>query len=124
MKELPKISDAEWKVMKVLWSKSPIPSNDVIQTLENHTDWSPKTIRTLINRLVQKEAIGVNTEGKVYTYFPIVQEDELIKVENQSFLKRIYGGALQPMLVNFLKEEKLSNEEIEELKRILDERKG
>ena len=85
MKELPKISDAEWKVMKVLWSKSPIPSNDVIQTLENHMEWSPKTIRTLINRLVQKNAIGVNTEGKVYTYFPIVQEDELIKVETNPF---------------------------------------
>ncbi len=56
MKELPKISEAELEVMKVLWSKSPQTANEVIEELEKNMDWNPKTIRTLINRLVHKRS--------------------------------------------------------------------
>jgi BlaI family transcriptional regulator, penicillinase repressor len=122
MTELPKISEAELEVMKILWNNSPLTANDVIQMLEEQTDWKPKTVRTLLNRLVQKGAIAIQQEiGKVYAYYPIVLQDEYLQVETKSFLQRLYGGALKPLLVNFLREEKLSHEEISELKRILDE---
>lgn len=123
MNEIPRISDAEWEVMKVLWAKSPQTASDVIQALSNKNDWSPKTIRTLITRLVQKKAIDFAPNSKPYTYSPLVAEEECTRAETKSLLKRLYGGALKPMLVNFLKEETLSKEDIEELKRILDERK-
>ncbi|WP_282938613.1 penicillinase repressor BlaI [Paenibacillus sp. RC67] len=122
MNHIPQISDAEWEVMKILWSKSPSTANEVIEALEDQTDWKPKTIRTLLNRLVQKQAISYSQEGKVYAYFPLVSEDECVKSETASFLKRIYGGAFKPLLVNFLKEEQLSPEEIKELKNILDDK--
>ncbi|ALS29441.1 BlaI/MecI/CopY family transcriptional regulator [Paenibacillus cisolokensis] len=123
MKQIPKISDAEWEVMKVFWAKAPLTANDVIQALEGSKDWNPKTIRTLIKRLVEKNAVGYKQEGRNYSYFPLVQEEECVRSETRSFLKRIYGGALKPMIVNFLKEEQLTKEDIEELKRILDERR-
>lgn len=123
MKELPKISGAELEVMKVLWSKSPQTANEVIKVLETTTDWKPKTIRTLINRLVQKEAISYHQDtGRIYAYFPLVSQDKYLQVETESLLKRFYGAAFKPLLVNFLKEEKLSSEDINELKRILDEK--
>ncbi|RTE10162.1 BlaI/MecI/CopY family transcriptional regulator [Paenibacillus whitsoniae] len=122
MSQVPQISDAEWEVMKVLWSSSPRTANEVVEALEAHTDWNPKTIRTLLSRLVQKQAISYSQEGKVYAYFPVVSEDECVKSETASFLKRIYGGAFKPLLVNFLKEEKLSPEDIKELKVILDDK--
>ncbi|MGG1552763.1 BlaI/MecI/CopY family transcriptional regulator [Paenibacillus ferrarius] len=122
MSQVPQISDAEWEVMKVLWSSSPRTANEVVEALEAHTDWNPKTIRTLLGRLVQKQAISYSQEGKVYAYFPVVSEDECVKSETASFLKRIYGGAFKPLLVNFLKEEKLSPEDIKELKVILDDK--
>lgn len=124
MKEIPRISDAEWEVMKVLWAKSPMTAGEVIESLADETDWNPKTIRTLITRLVQKEAIAFDPNSKPYVYFPLVAEEECTRAETQSFLKRLYGGALKPMLVNFLKDEKLSQEDIEELKSILEKRKG
>lgn len=120
MSHVPQISDAEWEVMKVLWSNSPRTANEVIEVLEDRTDWKPKTIRTLLNRLVQKQAISYSQEGKVYAYYPVVSEDECVKSETATFLKRIYGGSFKPLLVNFLKEEKLSSEDIKELKHILD----
>ncbi|MGE7999778.1 BlaI/MecI/CopY family transcriptional regulator [Lysinibacillus sp. NPDC093190] len=123
MKELPKISEAELEVMKVLWSKSPQTANEVIKVLESTTDWKPKTIRTLINRLVQKEAISYHQNtGRIYAYFPLVSQDKYLQVETESLLKRFYGAAFKPLFVNFLKEEKLSSEDINELKRILDEK--
>ncbi|MEC0092713.1 penicillinase repressor BlaI [Paenibacillus macquariensis] len=122
MKNVPNISDAEWEVMKVLWTKAPCTANEVIEVLEDQTDWKPKTVRTLLNRLTQKKAISYSQENRVYAYYPLVSEHECVKSETDSFLKRIYGGAFKPLLVNFLKEEQFSAEDIKELKNILDEK--
>lgn len=123
MKELPRISEAELEIMKVLWGKSPQTANEVIKELESIVDWNPKTIRTLINRLVQKEAVSYHQEkGRMYAYYPIVSQDLYLQVETKSLLKRFCGVALKPLFVNFLKEEKLSSEDINELRQILDEK--
>jgi BlaI family penicillinase repressor len=122
VKSVPHISDAEWEVMKVLWAKAPCTANEVIEALEDQTDWKPKTVRTLLNRLAQKQAISYSQENRVYAYFPLVSEDECVKSETESFLKRIYGGAFKPLLVNFLKDDQLSPEDIKELKNILDDK--
>ncbi|WP_035434488.1 BlaI/MecI/CopY family transcriptional regulator [Bacillus sp. UNC322MFChir4.1] len=123
MKELPRISEAELEIMKVLWEKSPQTANEVIKELELIVDWNPKTIRTLMNRLVQKEAVSYHHEkGRMYAYYPLVSQDHYLQVETRSLLKRFCGVAFKPLLVNFLKEEKLSSEDINELRQILDEK--
>ncbi|MED2874351.1 BlaI/MecI/CopY family transcriptional regulator [Bacillus bombysepticus] len=123
MKKIPKISEAELEVMKVLWSKSPQTANEIIQALEGQMDWNPKTVRTLINRLVKKQVIFSQQKiGRTYMYSPLISQDDYLQVETKSFIKRFYGAALKPLLVNFLQEEKLSSKEIDELKRILDDK--
>jgi BlaI family penicillinase repressor len=122
MKNIPQISDAEWEVMKVLWAKSPMSSSEVVVMLEGKSNWKSKTIKTLITRLVQKKALNYKEEGRAYHYYPVVTLEECLKAESQSFLKRIYGGALKPMLVHFLQEDKLSQKDIEELKSILEKK--
>ncbi|MEA4902576.1 BlaI/MecI/CopY family transcriptional regulator [Desulfitobacterium sp.] len=125
MCEIPKISEAEWEVMKIIWSKSsPCTANDIVDALIDVADWKPNTIKTLINRLVKKKALGYKEEGRLYLYYPLVSQAECIKSETKSFVKRVFGGALQPMLVSFLQEETLSPDEIEELRHIIEERKG
>jgi len=120
--EIPKISEAEWEVMKIVWADSPRTSNQIIEALESTKDWKPKTIKTLISRLVSKNALGFKEEGRKYLYHPLVNENECIRAENQTFLSKVYNGAIKNMLVSFLKESDLSKEDIEDLKRILDER--
>ncbi|MGD8190874.1 BlaI/MecI/CopY family transcriptional regulator [Brevibacillus ginsengisoli] len=122
MKELPTISEAEWEVMRILWSRSPQTANEVIEALEGLTDWKPKTVRTLISRLLQKNAIAFQESGKSYLYYPLVSQADYVQSETQSFLKRLYGGAIKPLLVNFLQEQKLSSDDINDLRRILDEK--
>jgi len=124
MENLPRISDSEWLVMRVLWREAPKTANEIVDLLEPETAWHPKTIRTLINRLVKKKAVGFRKEQRQYLYFPLVAENDCVRAETRSFLERVYGGALKPMLVNFIEDEPLSPEEIAELKRMLDEKRG
>lgn len=122
MSEFPNISNAEWQVMKVLWEKSPLTSTEIIDSLKNDTTWSPKTVHTLISRLVKKEAVGVRKGSPFNQYFSLVTEEECRKVETKSFVQKVYDGSLQLLLKNYIKDEKLSAEEIDELRGILDEK--
>ena len=122
MKEIPKISEAEWEVLRVLWRKETCSASEVIEALAKNTNWKPTTIKTLLARLVKKNAVGFREVDHTYSYFPLVTQSECIKVENRSFLQRVYGGALKPMLVQFIRDEKLTADDIEELKRLLDKR--
>ena len=120
--KLPKIADSEWRVMKILWQDSPKTANEIVVLLSEKTSWKSKTIKTLINRLVKKEALGYDKKGKEYHYYPILNEVDCARAERISLLKKVYDGALQPMLAAFIEEQNLSAEEIEALKRILVER--
>ena len=119
MAKTPRISEAEWEVMKVLWKTSPRTANEIVEELTGKTHWKRETIRTLINRLVQKKALGFEKKGRQYHYFPRVTETEGIKAEAESFVKRIGGGSIEPMLAAFVEEKQLSAEKIDRLKRIL-----
>jgi BlaI family penicillinase repressor len=121
--DIPQISNAEWRVMKIIWANSPITANEVIEKLENNTPWKPKTIKTLIRRLLDKKVLDFHREGKSYLYFPVVSEKDCVRTESEIFLKKIFNGSFNLMLANFIEEQRLSEEEIEELKNIIDNRK-
>lgn len=123
MKEIPKISDAEWQVMKVLWNKSPLTSSEIVEILKPATKWSSTTIYTLISRLVNKKAIEIEEGSSPYICRPIISKEECTKKECKSFLKKIYDGSLNLILSSIVDEQKLSDDEIEELKQILDKSK-
>ncbi len=123
MKPRPKISDAEWKVVKLLWEKSPQTANEIVKTLSEITDWKPKTIKTLLNRLCQKQAIGFKRVGREYHYFPRVDKDQYVHAESRSFLNRVFDGALKPMLAALIENDDLSADDISELKEILNQKK-
>lgn len=122
-KRLPELSDAEWEVMKIIWMYQSVTANKIIEELKDKTDWKPKTIKTLISRLLKKKAIDYIQNSREYIYIPIVSENECKKEENKSFLKKVYDNTLRTMLVNFIEQNELTNDEIEELKKLLDERK-
>src|SRR5690625_2027242 len=98
----PRISEAEWEVMKVLWTSEPQTANQVITAIQKQKYWKSKTVQTLLDRLTKKNVVGVDKEQKVYRFFPLYSEDECKRVEAQSFIKRIYGGTVQPMLTQFI----------------------
>lgn len=122
MKKLPKISESEWLIMQVLWSKSPLTANQVVEELAKKNKWKPKTIKTLINRLLKKGALRFQKEGRKYIYYPAVSENKCVRTETHSFIRRVYKGATKPMLAAFLEDAELSSDEIAELKKILEQK--
>jgi BlaI family penicillinase repressor len=124
MKRMPRISEAEWQVMRVLWANAPASANEVIAALAGRSNWSHKTIRTLLARLVSKKALTYRKDGRTYLYRPLVDERQCVRAESRSFLERVYDGGLQSMLAAFLEDDELSSEQIDELKRMLDEKTG
>lgn len=119
MKGTPKISEAEWEVMRILWNENPLTANKIVEKLTEATRWKATTIRTLINRLVEKNVLGYEKKGREFHYYPLVAEVDCIRAESNSFLRRVYRGALTPILSAFMENEELSPEDVEELKRIL-----
>lgn len=122
MKKVPSISEAEYQVMKIIWQKSPISTNEVVEKLEKMTAWKPKTIQTLLSRLVKKGALEYVKQGRVFVYTPLIQEKEILENENTSFIERFYDGMANSMVVNLLEQDKLSEEDMNELKQLLDEK--
>jgi len=123
MKRVPRISETEWEVMKVLWAKAPRSAGEVIETLTSaDPTWHPRTVKTFLTRLVGKKALGFRKEGRSYLYRPLVKETECVAAASDSFLERVFGGSLKPMLAHFVEQKRLSPEEIRELRNLLDER--
>jgi BlaI family penicillinase repressor len=115
----PKISDAEWAVMEEIWRRHPITALEVVQELGPRRQWQHQTIRTMLRRLIDKGALKYKAEGKVYYYEPAVSREQCVRVESRSFLKRVFKGAAQPLLIQMVQDADLSREDIAELKRLL-----
>jgi BlaI family transcriptional regulator, penicillinase repressor len=122
--KLPAISDAELVVMKVVWSRPPVTANQVVGALENQTDWKPRTIQTLLSRLVQKGALAFERKGREYWFRPLIAAEDFVHAASRSFLHRLFDGEIAPFLACFLEREKLTPRELEELRRILDGKKS
>lgn len=117
----PSISEAEWQVMSVLWDVHPASANQIVSRLADRTDWNPKTVKTLISRLVKKKALGFEKQGRCHLYFPLVDRADIVKTESRSFLNRFFNGAVTPMLACLMDNEDVSPAEIRELRQMLDQ---
>ena len=121
MKSIPRITETEWELMQIAWSRGPATAQEIFDALVvRDASWHPKTARTLLNRLVKKKALGYRKEGRTYVYRPLVTEGDCVGAESTSFLDRVFGGSLKPMLAHFVEREKLTLKEINELKALLE----
>lgn len=118
----PKISETEWELMRIIWAQHPITAAEIIAALSKaDSSWHPKTARTLLARLVEKGALSYSAQGRTYHYAPLVTEEECVAAASGSFLDRVFGGALKPMLAHFVNQKNLSAAEIEELRELLEQ---
>lgn len=115
-----RISEAEWLVMRVLWSRGASTTSEVIRDLAPSTGWKPNTVKTLLARLGKKGAVVSERIGREHRHQPVLSETESVQAESRSFLRRVYEGAMMPLIAGFIENEKLSIEEIAELRKLLD----
>ncbi len=119
---VPELSPAEWDVMKVLWRLGEGAARDIFAELSGETGWAMNTLKTLLARLVAKGALDYVQVGNSYLYRPAVTREEATRIEADSFLERVADGEAGPVIVSFLRGASLSPGEVDELRRLLDER--
>lgn len=123
MNKLPQISEAEFEVMKIVWKYAPISTNEITEKLLQTTSWIPKTIQTLIKRLVTKGVLTYEKQSRVFVYTPTVKENEYINQESNSFLNRYYDGDITAMVSAYVENDRLSEAEFDTLRALLSQKK-
>ena len=117
------ISKTELQVMQAIWQNHPCGANEIIERLNQDVSsdkvWHEKTVKTLINRLVKKQALGFDKEQRRYLYFPLIEKQEYQKVESRSLMNRLFGGRLSPLVASFASQKKLEKEDVEQLKQLI-----
>jgi BlaI family penicillinase repressor len=114
------ISEAESMVMDVLWRRSPLSAEDVVAALTPHQDWQEATIKTLLNRLLNKGAIEATKDGRRYMYSPVLRREDWVLDESESLLSRLFDGRVAPLVAHFSRHRKLTADDIAELRRLLE----
>ena len=115
------ISEAESVVMEVLWASSPRAAEDVIAALAGRQDWQEATIKTLLNRLLNKGAIAADRDGRRYLYRPLLQREDWVLAESRGLLERLFDGRVAPLVAHFSAQRELGRKDIAELRKLLEE---
>lgn len=115
----PRITEAEWAVMRVLWELEEASLGEVVRRL-GHPDWKPRTVQTLVRRLVEKGALAVEAQGRDFRYRPAVSQNECQMDEGRSFLQRVFDGQLTPFIAALVDKRQISKDELQQLRDLLD----
>jgi len=118
MKPIPRISESEWEVLAVLWSKAPLTAAQVCDELPARS-WKLSTVRTFLARLEKKGVVKSLAGGEAKIYSPRLSRDECVRDASDSFLDRVFGGATSSLLLYFAKSKRLNQRELADLEAIL-----
>ena len=115
------ISEAESVVMDVLWRRHPLGAEDVVAELADSRHWREATIKTLLNRLLNKGAISAERDGRRYLYAPVLRREDWVLEESGSLLDRLFDGRVAPLVAHFSQHKKLTKADVAELRRLIEE---
>jgi len=119
-----RISDAELAIMEALWAESPLTATDVAARVQGERGWSLATVKTLLSRLLAKAAVGHSRDGRRFLYSPLVAREDYVTGESRRLVDRLFGGKFMPLVAHLAEKEKLSDDEIAEIERLLEEMKS
>ncbi len=118
-----RISDAEHAVMEVLWEESPLTAQEVVERVPVERDWSANTVKTLLGRLLAKNIIGHEEEGRRYRYRPLVARGDYVEGESRRLMDRLFGGKLTPLVAHLAERDAITDQDIAEIEALLKELK-
>ncbi|MEO9943907.1 MAG: BlaI/MecI/CopY family transcriptional regulator [Paraglaciecola sp.] len=113
------ITKTEFEVLEALWEQSPASAQEIITRLNTKKTWHDKTVKTLLSRLVKKQAIDFEKQQRSYLYFPLFARDEYVIKESESLVSRLFKGRVAPLVAGFADSDALSKTDIDELKALI-----
>jgi predicted transcriptional regulator len=116
-----RISEAEHAVMEALWEESPLTAADVCDRVCKQRDWSMPTVKTLLSRLVAKQAVATEPEGRRFLYSPLIAREDYVGTESRRLVDRLFGGSAATLVAHLAETEALSEEDLAEIEALLKE---
>ena len=114
-----RISDAEHVVMEVLWEAAPLTAQEVVDRVDPKREWSGNTVKTLLGRLLAKQAIAHEEDGRRYLYRPLVERDAYLTGESKRLIDRLFGGKLTPLVAHLAEQDELTADDVAEIEALL-----
>ncbi len=118
------LSDGEWKIMKQFWESSPRTIGQLVSALERETGWTKTTVFVMLKRLIAKGAVAMEEGERCHEYYPLIERGEVAREETKSFISRVYDGSIGMLVSSLAGQKALSEGDIQELRKILDEAEG
>ncbi|AEB74970.1 BlaI/MecI/CopY family transcriptional regulator [Clostridium botulinum] len=112
-----KIFDSEYRLMNIIWENNNIKSSELVKLAKEELGWKKSTTYTVIRRLCEREII--KNENTIVSF--LVNREEVIRAETEEHIDKLYEGSLKLFFTTFLKKEKLNKDEIDELRKIVEE---
>ena len=119
-----RISDAEHAVMEALWERSPLTAVEVCEQVCKERDWSMPTVKTLLSRLVAKQAVATEPDGRRFLYTPLIERSAYVGSESKRLVERLFGGRAAPLFAQLAEAEALSDVDLAEIEALLKELKS
>ena len=123
MRTPPETADGRYHRLTILWQQSPLSAAEIYESLQAQTDWSIKTIRSFLDRLVQKKAVRKQKIHGMNVFKPVPQRSQCLRQESESFLQRFFQGNPVSLVRHFVEQESLSDQDIARLQELLDKKK-
>jgi len=113
------LSKAEFEVLDALWERHPATASQIIERVSDSNQWHEKTIKTLLSRMCKKGAVSFEKQGRHYIYTPTIERADYTLKQSKSFIARFFSGQIAPFVSGFAKSEALSQEDVNELKKVI-----
>lgn len=114
-----KLNDTEWRIMNVVWDQSPATVRQVFETLQDETQWSYSTVRTLMTRLIEKKALEAQRRGNTFFYQPLIKRDEARRSALKGLLDKAFEGTVGNLALFLASDEELSKKERQQLQKLI-----
>ena len=115
------ITAAESQIMDALWRRGPLTADELVAEVAGPQGWGEATVKTLINRLLKKKAVGSEREAGRHSYRALIQRADYLAAESQGLLDRLFDGRLTPLVAHFAEHRKLKPDEVKRLKKLLED---
>lgn len=116
-----RLGRVQLRIMQVLWERQRVTARDITETLNAESPIAHSTVQTLLRNLEAKGAAGHETEGRTFVFFPLVHKEQIAKSVTRDLLDRVFDGRVSNLVSYLLKNEKVSAEELNELRRLINE---
>lgn len=117
-----RLSDAEWDVMEVLWAANgALTATDIAERVPADRQWTLPTVKSLLSRLLAKQAVAPKKDGRRFLYSPAIERDSYVGSESRRFVGRVFGGKLSPLFARLAEEEALGDDDLAEIAALIEE---